>query len=522
MTKHLLVHEPPSLRRSLDPLAVLAGSAQRGPLTLEADSVIIGSGAGGAVVARTLAEAGESVVVVEEGPYVAPLEHGALRPSQSLRRYWRGGGMTVAFGLGGPSINVTMGRAVGGSSLLTGGVCFRIPEHVLDRWQHQLGLRAFDSAMLEPFYREVETRVHVEEVPASMRSRGVQKFAEGARTLGFDVHPMRRNTKDCNGCGRCNFGCPEGAKLSVEQSLLPDAVAHGARILSEALVSRVQMRGSRAVGVEGRLYNAKDGKPGDAFQVHAKKRVVIAAGAVHTPLVLWNSGLEGISGQVGRNLTVHPAFRVIARFAESIENWKGSLQSVFVDAFEHEKITLNALMIPPAVIAATMPGIGPSHVARAKALSNLAIFGGLIHDEGGGRVVRSPLGREPLFFYKMAREDRQVIPRLVETMVETYFAADAKEVFLPVLGAPGMDRDAYRKFDVSAVPSARIECSSQHPLGSCRMGMTREHSVVDPEGKLWDTRNVWIADGSIVPTSLGVNPQLAIMTLATRIAKAML
>ena len=520
MTRHLVVREP-ALNRSLDPLTILEGRSQRGPLVLEADVVIVGSGAGGAVIARALAAAGESVVVVEEGPYVAPLEHGALRPSQSLRRYWRGGGMTVAFGHGGPSINVTMGRAVGGSSLLTGGVCFRIPEHVLERWQEERGLHEFSTASLERFYREVETRVHVESVPESMRSRGVNKFAEGARVLGFDVKPMRRNTIDCNGCGRCNFGCPEGAKLSVEQSLLPEAVALGARIVSDALVSRVLMRGSRAVGVEGQLYNGPNGKPGDRFEIRAKKRVVLAAGAVHTPLLLWKSDLEGISGQVGRNLTVHPAFRVIARFEESIENWKGSLQSVFVDAFEHEKITLNALMIPPAVIAATMPGIGPVHVNSAKALSNLAIFGGLIHDEGGGRVVRSPIGREPLFFYKMAPEDRRVIPRLVETMVETYFAAGAKEVFLPVLGAPGMDRDAYRRFDVGAVPNARIECSSQHPLGSCRMGMTREHSVVNPEGKLWDAQNVWIADGSIVPTSLGVNPQLAIMTLATRIAHTM-
>lgn len=516
-----------ALHRSLEPLDVLSGARHEGELTLEADTVIVGSGAGGATVARALAEAGESVVVVEEGPYLAPLEHGALRPSESLRKVWRAGGMTVAFGLDGPSINVTMGRAVGGSSLLTGGVCFRIPEHVLARWHDERGLRGFDSASLEPYYRAVETRVHVETVPTELRSRGVQLFAEGAHKRGFDVKPMRRNTKDCNGCGRCNFGCPEGAKLSVEQSMLPAAMAHGARIVSDALAFRVLMRGARAVGVEGRLYNAPNSakgakKPGARFVVHARKRVVLAAGAVHTPLLLWRSGLAGESGQVGRNLTVHPAFRVIARFDETVHNWKGALQSVFVDHFEHEKITLNALMIPPSVLAATMPGVGPSHVARARSVPNLAIFGGLIHDEGGGRVVRSPIGREPLFFYKMAPEDRAVIPKLVDSMVETYFAAGAREVFLPVLGAPGMDADTYCRFRIGDVPNARIECSSQHPLGSCRMGVTREHSVVDPEGKLWDTRNVWIVDGSIVPTSLGVNPQLAIMTLATRIAHAML
>ena len=146
MTKYLQL--APKLERSLEPLGVTRGRDQKGDLLLDCDTVIVGSGAGGAVIARALSEAGESVVVLEEGPYVAPLEHGALPPSHSLRNYWRGGGMTVAFGLNGQSINVTMGRAVGGSSLLTGGVCFRIPEYVLERWREERGLRDFTTELI--------------------------------------------------------------------------------------------------------------------------------------------------------------------------------------------------------------------------------------------------------------------------------------------------------------------------------------------------------------------------------------
>jgi choline dehydrogenase-like flavoprotein len=497
---------------------VLCGARYGKPLHLDADVVIVGSGAGGAVVARTLAEAGRSVVVLEEGPYIPPLAHGAMRPSESLRHAWRGGGLTVAFGLGdSPAINVTMGRMVGGSSALTGGVCFRIPEFVLKTWREARGLTEFTERFLEPYYAEVERNIHVETVPPDMRSRSTALFIEGLERQGVRTAPMRRNTEGCHGCGRCNFGCPEAAKLSVDISYLPHAAKAGALIVSDCLVDRVKMIGDRAVGVVGRLLDGPGGRSSHDVEVTAKV-VVLAAGAAHTPLLLRRSGVAGVSGQVGKNVTLHPAFRVIARFDEDVSGWKGALQSAYSDAFEHEKITLLSLFIPPSVLAATMPGVGPKHVERTRDVNKLAIFGGIIHDEGGGEIWRSPFGREPIMTYRMAREDRAVFPRLVRLMGEAFFAAGAKEIFMPILGADGVDADAFRAFPLERVPSGQIECSSQHPLGSCRMGKTREHSVVDTEGAVWDTRGLYIADGSIVPTSLGVNPQQSIMTLATHIA----
>lgn len=499
------------------PEEVHSGADHRGPLELEADTVIVGSGAGGSVVATELAEAGERVVVLEEGSYIPPKDHGAMRPSQSLRSMWRGGGLTLAFGLGDtPSINVTMGRCVGGSSVLTGGVCFRVPENVLRVWREQRGLSEFTSESLEPCYRAVEERVNVETVPDAMRSRGTQLFAEGAARHGFEVKPMRRNTRGCRGCGRCNFGCPEGAKLSVEQSYLPRAVARGTQIWSACLVDRVTMRGERAIGVEGRLLNGAQGRAGSTLRVRAR-RVVLAAGAAHTPLVLRRSGIAQGSGQLGKNVTLHPAFRMLARFDERVEGWKGALQSAYADAFEDEGITLTGLFVPTGVLATTMPGFGPELARRARDIPHLAMFGGLIHDEGGGRIWPG-LGREPILTYAMSRIDRARIPRVIRLLGEAFLAAGARELFPPILGAPGMDADTFRRFPLESVPAHKIECSSQHPLGSCRMGVTREHSVVDPWGRVWDTKGLFVVDGSIVPTSLGVNPQLSIMTLATRLA----
>jgi hypothetical protein len=237
---------------------------------------------------------------------------------------------------------------------------------------------------------------------------------------------------------------------------------------------------------------------------------------MHSPVLLARSGVGRRSGHLGRHLTLHPAFRMIARFDEPVRGWKGAMQASFSDAFHDERITLTGLFIPQGVMAATMPGAGRHHVERARNLPHLAMFGGLIHDEGGGQI-RPGFGREPILTYRMAREDRAVIPVLMRRMAEAFFEAGARECYLPVLGMEPVDADALRRLDLTKVPAKKIECSSQHPLGSCRMSATPESGVVDPEGRVWGTRELYVADGSVVPTSLGVNPQIGIMAMATRI-----
>ena len=505
-----------------DSFHVIDASAFPNGLELSADDVIIGSGAAGGVVAAILAESGRNVIVLEEGPYVSGAEISAMRPSQHMRKVWRDGGMTVAVGTnGGPSVNVTMGRGVGGSSMLTGGVCFRTPDEVLHTWVSEHGLRSMTPEALRPHFEEVEEAVHVEEVPISLRSRSTQKFVQGAERLGFDMEPLRRNTKGCNGCGRCNFGCPHGAKLSVDRTYLPRAVAAGARVFSNVLVDEVIHDAGIAIGVRGHAQRRDLSwfRAAPSVKVHAR-RVIVAAGATHTPLILGRSKIGARSRQVGRNLTLHPAFRMFARFDDRVDGWKGALQSVYTRSLEHEGITLVGLFVPPGVLAATMPGFGSSHVRRAREIPHLAVFGGMIHDEGGGTVRPGP-GREPLFTYAMSKRDRGRVPTMIRAMGDAFFAAGAREVFPPVLGLGGMDADAFKRYDFSNIPGVKLECSSQHPLGSARMGGSPDASVVKDTGETWDVKNLFVADGSIVPTSLGVNPQLTVMTLATRIARGM-
>jgi hypothetical protein len=244
--------------------------------------------------------------------------------------------------------------------------------------------------------------------------------------------------------------------------------------------------------------------------------VVLAAGAYCTPLLLARTGVGRQSSQVGKNLTLHPSFRMMARFDERVEGWKGALQSAFSNAYDHERINMNSLFIPPGVLAGTMPGVADVQAERAALIPHLAVFGGMIHDEGGGRV-HHVLGQR-FITYRMSKADDAAISRVLRLTGETFFAAGAREVFLPVLGFDPCDADRFRSLDFDRLPRRRLECSSQHPLGTARMGVSPEHSVVDPDGKAWELDELYVADGSIMPTSLGVNPQESIMAMATRIA----
>jgi choline dehydrogenase-like flavoprotein len=412
-------------------------------------------------------------------------------------------------------INVMMGECIGGSSVLTGGVCFRTPGAVLSEWSERLGLRELDENGMAPYFDDVERAVHVEEVPETMRSRSTVLFARGAEKLGHPVRALRRNTKGCHGCGRCNFGCPEGAKMSVDVTYLRRAVAAGATLYSDLRVERVLTKGPRAVGVTGCIRNGPRSAAGGRFTIRAR-RVVLAAGAYCTPLLLERTGVGRQSGQVGRNLTLHPGFRVMARFDERVDGWKGSLQSAYSHAYEHERINMIGMFVPPGILAATLPGIGADHARRAALIPHLAVFGGMVHDDPSGRVVHA-FGKRAIL-YHLSAADSAAASRCLSIMGETFFAAGAREIYLPVLGYGSCDADRFRSLDLARVPRRKLECTSQHPLGTARMGVSPDHAVVDPDGKCWELDELFVADGSVMPTSLGVNPQETVMAMATRIA----
>ncbi len=499
---------------------VVAGRSLRGPFEESCDVVVVGSGAGGAVVAATLAEAGKRVVVVEEGAYYRPEDYQRFAPSESVRRLFREGGMVMAFGVGQtPMISITLGRAVGGSSLLTGGVCFRIPSEVHARWEHELGLSELSERAFEEAYADVEKKLDVTEVPASMRSESTRRYVDAAAKMGIEMHPIRRNTgEDCDGNARCNFTCPKGAKRSVDVTYLPSATRHGATILSDALTTDVLVEGGRAAGVSGRLLGGAFGAPGERFVVRAPV-VVLACGTLHTPLLLERSRIGSSSGVVGRHVTLHPGVRIVARFDDPVEGWSGAMQSVYSDHFAAEGIKLVGVYTGMNFLAAGLPGVGPKLRERARGLSHCAVFGAMIHDDGGGSVRSGP-GREPILSYKMAPRDLVRLRRAITILAELSITAGAREVYTSAWGFPPLKTmDDARKLEAASIDARRIECMAFHPLGSARVGRDARSGVVDARGESFDVRGLFIADGSVLPTSIGVNSQVPIMANATRIAR---
>ncbi len=481
------------------------------------DVVVVGSGASGMTVATILAEAGHDVLILEEGPYHRPEDIGRFEPSTSLRRLFREAGMVAAVGVGQtPLISLTLGRAVGGSSLLTGGVCFRIPSAVHHGWVHEQGLHEISERSLEAAYEAVEKRLAVREVPESMRSESSNRFVLGAERLGYTMRSLRRNTgDDCEGNGRCNFGCPAGAKRSVDVSYLPDFVAHGGRVVSDALVEQVIVKNGRAAGVRGRLLGGKFGAPSHEFEVEART-VVVCTGTLHTPQLLRSIGLRSYG--LGRFITLHPAARVVARFPDRIDGWNGALQSCYSDDLESEGILFNAVYTAVNVIAAGLPGIGPALHERARQIPNLAMFGAMVHDEAGGYVTTG-IGREPTLVYEMAPKDLLRLKKGMRVLAEMALEAGAEEVVLPIFGMPAITSRAQAlAMERDPIDARRIECLAFHPLGSARMANDARSGTVDTNGECFDAPGLYVADGSIFPTSIGVNSQVPIMAMATRLA----
>ena len=485
---------------------------------IQADVCVIGSGCGGAVVARELSEAGHSVVVLEEGGHYTREDYGSWRPSKSMNILYRENGALPAIGIGDtPNIYLLVGKCVGGSSLVNGGVCWRTPERVLVDWRDRLGISELTLGAMDRAFDRVESELQVGRVPEHLHNEGVRRLQAAALRKGWSGRALDRNVVDCDACCRCLFGCPHDAKRSVLVTYLESAQSFGTRIYSDCRAEKIIRKGNRILGVRARVIDRRTGIGLHHLQVRSKI-VVLAAGSIHTPLVLMKNRLAGKSRQVGRNLTVHPSARVYARFDDPIDPWKGSFQSYAIEEFRPEGIQLINIYPSPSIVLGTMGGFGVQARQDAERVRHIGAFGGMISDVSTGRV-RPGLGWNPLVTYRMLPEDKAKFLRALRLVGELWFEAGAREIYLPMPDPSVMTRpDQLNRIDPDKIQASRVECGAQHPLGTCRMGVEPKQSVVGPWGQVHGLEGLYIADGSVVPTSVAVNPQITIMAMATRIA----
>lgn len=476
---------------------------------LEAEVVVVGTGAGGAAIAYELARRGVAVAMVEEGRFHRRSDFGGSIAGR-MQQLWRYAGSNISLGT---PIGMPLGRAVGGTTLINSGTCFGTPDAVLEGWRSELGLP--DDFAPEHYHKAYTSRVAemLEVEPGVHGALGTiaEVIGRGADALGYAHGPLPRNAPGCPGAGQCIFGCPEGAKRSTDVSFVPAALKAGASLFLGLPLTRILRRGRRVVAIEARGLDAH-GTP-KVLRLKAE-RFVLACGSLLSPLILKDNGID--LPWIGRNLSVHPAMGLLARCDRDLEPWSAIPQGYTVHALEDEGIRFEGYWLPPQLISATFPFHGELLTRWMDDFRRLGQFGFMVRDRGVGRVYRGPGGR-PLITYSLTPESMRSLKRGAALCSEIFLAGGATEVAVPMMGATRVSTPAEaRALETMKTGPRDFSLLGAHPLGTCRMGTHPDTAVVDSQHRVFGTENLHVVDGSTVPTSLGVNPQMTIMAMALR------
>ena len=497
---------------------VLAYEAYRQKDRFDAEVLVIGTGAGGAVIGAELAEAGFDVLFAEEGAHHKK-EDFAPELSTALPQLYREAGATMI--LGEPAIPYVEGRCVGGSTVINGAMTYRPPERVLSAWAQQSGCADLGPEGLEWALSRVESRIKA--TPQSPESIGGDNriMRQGSERMGWQYTENRRNHDRCVGTNTCITGCPTGAKQSTLVSYMPRALAHGARCLTELRIERLIIERGRCVGAIGRAMNPLTRRRDKVIQIRAKA-VVVSAGAVQTPNLLLKHRLGRPSRQLGRNFLCHPNAKMMAVFPYEVQGWKGVSQQGQIKEMDDDGIVLGINFIPPGLVAMGVEEVADAGWETMRRYNHMVVGACLVEDSTTGRVRRGPFG-QPFIRYDITAYDRERFVRGAVAMAELWFEMGAEAVNMPFVGWPLLrSMDALRAMELERIRRRDLELFTVHLMGTARMGKRPEDSVVNPMGELWDLPGCYVADASVFPSAVGVNPQVTIMTMATHIAARMI
>jgi choline dehydrogenase-like flavoprotein len=483
---------------------------------LETEVLVIGSGAGGAAVASALAERGRRVLILEEGGYFRPHD---WHEANSYERYlglYRDAGFTTAIGI--PPVILPLGKTVGGTTTVNSGTCFRLPDAVLNAWHVQKGLLSLTVEGLKPYFEDVEAVLGVAPVTPETQGGNFAMLQRGLKALGKEGGPLLRNAPGCSAAAECCFGCPPGAKRSSGESYIPRAFSLGARLIPYSKVVYLEQSGSQVTRARVQTRDPLTGKVTGKFTVRARQ-IVVAAGTLHTPALLKHSGIANRSRALGRYMSVHPTGKAVGLFPDKIQGQFGVPQGFQADFLHEQGIMFETVFYPPWLMAANFSAIREEHARIMGLYDNLGVLGFLISDSGNGSVKTLP-GGVPMAFYNFGQKEYDAYLEALRWICRVLLEAGATEVFPSVHRLPPIKRmediESINRYNIS---KGDLETVAFHPLGTCRMGIDPRESVVDEHLRVHGYDNLFIADGSVFPSSLGVNPQETIMAFALRLAR---
>ncbi|MGA2359093.1 MAG: GMC family oxidoreductase [Terriglobales bacterium] len=485
------------------------------------DIVIIGSGAGGGTVAlelSSLCRDGVRIAVLEKGAKLSDEEFTGREVEMATALYEDGGGFLTAE----QTMTLAFGSAYGGSTVVYTGTSLLPPERVLRRWNVP-GLTFADVEQRAQKY-VAENNVHLLEEP--LLNQNNRLFVEGCRQLGYRVQQFPVNLKGCRGSSLCNLGCPNQAKQGTHRVQLPRAENNGVEVVTRCDVQRIENQKIFArvsEKAEGNKGEPSTWEAGD-YQIDAKV-VVVCGGAVNSPALLLRSGFGRGLPRLGRGFTCHPAFIMVAEHSRPITNAVGHPKSFYLDQFaESDHFLLETCMYFPFTTAKAMVGFGEEHSRFMRAFPRLQMILVLACDQvdDHNRVTVDGDGR-PVVHYRFTPEAIHGLVQGAITSAKISFAAGAVRAHVPVAHSPTIERaDAEHLDQIAKNPDfkpGKLSISSAHLQGGCAMGSGPEDSVTDSYGRVHGVPWLYVADSSLFPNSLEINPYLTIMALADRVAE---
>lgn len=475
--------------------------------TTQTEVLVIGSGAGGAVTALTLAGRGHDVLVLEEGRRFGIQDYGKP-PTKAMQLLFRQSGMTPIMGR--TPIGYVEGCCVGGSTEINSGFWQRTPPEILLRWKAQFDLAQAGADDLAPHFTWAEQLVGVttfqREWPAS-----TQAFARGITNMGWSYQEVPRAAPGCQNSNACAHGCPTGAKQGMSRRVLPEAEAAGARILPGCRVDLLLKRNRRVLGVVATL-QGEDGRE-QLIRIDAE-HVIVCCGPTETPVLLLRSGVRY---HVGNTLRIHPYLKVAARFQEEMHSEHSVLPLLQVKEFWPE-ISFGGSFFTRGLLAMTLSENWPQTQTLMPYHNRMAIYYVGVMGTGKGRVRPSLLGHaSKLLHYDLSDEDCRNLSKGLARLAALLLAAGAEEVYPSVYGLPVIrtELEAIRWLD-EPLRRSNLGLTAVHAFSSCPIGERRERCAADSFGRVYGYENLYVNDASMLPDSPGVSPQGSIMALARR------